>query len=106
MSGLVKMASGVCAAVGPYRAVILCMACVAAWGLHAGWVQTLFTADTTGMWAARAGVLWLVLFVAFLPTTRGIDDRVPMGFCMLVMSGLLCLLAFGVVQLIDALHAM
>lgn len=94
-----KMASGLCAAVGAYRTAILCMICVVIWGLHTGWIQTLCAGEAPGLWVARVAAMWAVLFVAFLPTAQDAVNRTAMGFCMLVFSMLLCLVAFSIVQL-------
>ncbi len=103
MSGIVKMASGIAAAVGVYRVVVLCMVLSAAWGLHAGWVHALLTGAGPGLWVVRVVVLHAVLVVALWPTASGAADRISMTCCLLVFSGLICLMAHGIVMLVASL---
>ncbi len=89
------MASGLGAAIGAYRAVWLCMACAVLYGLHAGWIQPLFIGDAQSLWVARPIVLWIVLVTVFWPTTSSCADRASMFLCMVVLSCLICLAAYG-----------
>lgn len=101
------MTSGIGAAVGAYRAVLLCMAAAFAYGLHAGWVQPLFTGVNPDLWVARPAALWAVLAAAFWPTARSCADRVAMSLCMLMISGLICLAAaYGIIGMTTAAAAM
>jgi len=92
------MASGLGAALGMYKAVLLCMASAVAYGLHAGWVQLLFAGwDDPVLWVARALAMGAVLTAAFWPTTNSCADRVAMSTCMLLISALLCLAIWAVI---------
>ena len=96
---VVKMASGVVAAVGAYRIVLLFMACAAAYGLHCGWVQPLFIGGigSPELCLARMATLWIVLVVALWPIFE--DTAIPMALCLMLISGL-CMFAVAVVDLL------
>jgi len=92
------MASGIGAALGAYRAILLCMVIAVAYGLCAGWVQPLFTSAGTTWWPLRIAVLWSVATVAFWPTTNSCADKVAMSICMLIVSALTCFIVWLIIE--------
>lgn len=99
---ITKMTSGIVAAIGTYRAVLLCMAC--AWGLHAGWIRALCAGDALEMWLARFAISWLLLTATFWPTARSGEDKVYMSLFMAGVSLLICGLWVGVAALVDVVR--
>ena len=89
------MASGVGAAIGIRRCMIACIACVAAYGLYAGWWLTwimLLTDIGYAATVARMAAIWAVLVAVFWLSTRDVADWCCMAICMLFASALICLL--------------
>jgi len=94
MKGILQMASGLGAAFGTYRTVLLCMALAVAGGLHAGWVQPLFAGtDDPVLWGARWLALSGVLIAAFWWTARA-DEKVHMSAAMLMLSAVACITVY------------
>ncbi len=89
------MVSGIGAAIGPYKAVLLGMVLAIAGGLLAGLVQPLFVGDDPLLWVERPLVLWVVLVAVFWRTADPGSDKASMSFCMLTLSVVICAVTFA-----------